>query len=168
MIKAIVYTSNTGFTAQYAEILSRRTGLPAYDSEDAKNKPEQGTEIVYMGWLCAGKVKGYKAASQRYKICAVCGVGSGGTGTQLDDIRKNDGISETVPLFTVQRGFDMNRLSGIYKIMMKAVKGKIIRSLQEKTDRTPDEDACLDMLQNGGNYVREENLSDIIKWYESV
>ena len=29
-ISAIVYTSATGFTARYAALLSRQTGLPAY------------------------------------------------------------------------------------------------------------------------------------------
>ena len=28
--KAIIYTSNTGFTAQYAKLLEKRTGLRAY------------------------------------------------------------------------------------------------------------------------------------------
>lgn len=168
MTDAIVYTSNTGFTAQYANILSRKTGLPAYDSESAKEKLEKGTEIIYMGWLCAGKVKGYKAAAEQYSIRAVCGVGCRGTGTQIEDVRKMDGIPESVQVFTLQGGFDMDRLKGVYKIMMKTVRGKIIKSLEENKNRTPGDDACLDMLKNGGNYVREENLYDIIKWYESV
>ena len=36
---AIVYTSNTGFTAEYASLLGGETGLPVYALEDAKKKP---------------------------------------------------------------------------------------------------------------------------------
>ena len=32
-IEAIVYTSNTGNTAQYAKLLVARTGLPAYSAQ---------------------------------------------------------------------------------------------------------------------------------------
>ena len=35
-IEAIVYTSNTGNTAQYAKLLAARTGLPAYSAQEAQ------------------------------------------------------------------------------------------------------------------------------------
>lgn len=35
---AIVYTSNTGSTKRYAELLSQMTGLPAFALGDAKDK----------------------------------------------------------------------------------------------------------------------------------
>ena len=42
MITAIVYTSNSGYTAQYAEILHQKTKLPAYTLDQAKAAlPEQ-------------------------------------------------------------------------------------------------------------------------------
>ena len=41
------------------------------------------------------------------------------------------------------------------------------KALAEKTDCTPDEDVMLEMMQQGGNYVCLENLSDVLKWYNS-
>jgi len=39
--KAIVYTSNTGYTAEYAKILGEKAGLPVYSLDEAeKNVPE--------------------------------------------------------------------------------------------------------------------------------
>ena len=35
-IKAIVYTSETGHTKEYAQLFARQTGLPAYDLKTAK------------------------------------------------------------------------------------------------------------------------------------
>lgn len=54
-MKAIVYTSNTGSTARYAELLGHETGLPVYASE-TRNLPA-GAEIIYLGWIMAGEIK---------------------------------------------------------------------------------------------------------------
>ena len=36
MINAIVYTSNTGYTAQYARLLDEKTGMPVYSLDEAE------------------------------------------------------------------------------------------------------------------------------------
>ncbi|MDO5443636.1 MAG: hypothetical protein Q4G10_08195 [Bacteroidia bacterium] len=58
MIKAVVYTSETGHTKKYAELFGERTGLPVYDLDTAIKEVPKGAEIVYLGWLMAGTVKG--------------------------------------------------------------------------------------------------------------
>ena len=45
-LKAIVYTSNTGYTAQYAALLAKKTGLHAYTLEEAQGKLPDGAEII--------------------------------------------------------------------------------------------------------------------------
>ena len=72
---AIVYTSNTGFTEKYAKLLGGKLFLPVYSLEEAKGKLAAGAEIIYLGWLMAGTVKGYKPAVRRYRIRAVGAVG---------------------------------------------------------------------------------------------
>lgn len=47
-------------------------------------------------------------------------------------------------------------------IMVKTA-GKV---LAEKKDRTPEEDDMLDMMMNGGERVKVQNLKEIINWYE--
>lgn len=162
---AIVYTSNTGFTAEYARLLGAKTGLPVYDLEQAKTRLPAGNSILYLGWLMAGKVQGYARAAKNYQICAVCGVGMGITGSQLADLRKANPIPEGVPVFTLQGGFDIKRLKGIYKFMMTVMTKTMGKSMAEKTDRTPDEDAMLDLLVNGGSRVSENNLDTVLRWY---
>ena len=80
---SIVYTSNTGYTAEYARLLGEKTGLPVYALDEAEQKLAAGNCVIYLGWLMAGKVQGYKKAAKRYKVQAVCGVGMGGNGSQL-------------------------------------------------------------------------------------
>ena len=71
---AIVYTSQTGFTARYAALLAERTGLPCRPLKEAAALP-RGTAVIYLGWLCAGGIKGLKGARRRFRTAAVCAVG---------------------------------------------------------------------------------------------
>ena len=63
MIEAIVYTSNTGYTEEYARMLSKSTGLRALLLKDAVKALKRGTPVIYMGWLMAGIINGYKKAA---------------------------------------------------------------------------------------------------------
>ena len=92
----------------------------------------------------------------------------GKTGSQLDDVCKRNSIPAETPLFTLQGGFDMNKLHGIYKFMMKTMKKVVGKSLAEKPDRTPEEDDMLDMMLHGGERVSEENLKAVLDWYENI
>ena len=51
MISVIVYTSKTGNTRKYAQLLSEKINLPAYSEEDAKKNLPKGSQIIYMGWI---------------------------------------------------------------------------------------------------------------------
>ena len=165
---SIVYTSNTGYTAEYARLLGERTGLLVYSLAEAERKLAAGNCVIYLGWLMAGKVQGYKKAAKRYKVQAVCGVGMGGNGSQLQEVRKANAISEKTPLFTLQGGFDINKLSGVYKLMMTIMVKTAGKGLAEKQDRTPEEDVMLDMLTRGGSRVSAENLADVLAWVDEA
>ena len=164
MMNAIVYTSNTGFTAQYAGLLGGKLNLPAYSLDMAKRELAAGAEIIYLGWLMAGQVKGYKQAAKPYKIAAVCGVGMGAGGSQIKEVRKGNAIPENIPLFTLQGGFELNKLHGIYKFMMNTMKRTVGKKLAAKPDKTADEQDMLDLLLHGGSRVSEENLRPVLEW----
>ena len=163
--KAIVYTSNTGYTAEYARLLGEKTGLPVYALDQAQQKLAAGNRVIYLGWLMAGKVQGYDKASKLYTVAAVCGVGMGATGSQLEDVRKTNGIGEDIPVFTLQGGFDGKRLKGIYKMMMSVMAKTVGKKLAQKIDRTPEEDDMLELLLRGGSRVKEDNLDALLQWY---
>ena len=54
MIRAIVYTSNTGSTAAYAKLLGEQINLPVFPLPQAKDRVPSGSEIIYLGWIMAG------------------------------------------------------------------------------------------------------------------
>ena len=166
-MNAIIYTTNTGSTEQYARLLAERTGLPVYSLAEAKKAVRAGAEVIYLGWIMADSVKGYAAAAKRYRISAVCGVGMGQTGTQTGSVRKRTAVPANIPLFTLQGNFDIKKLHGIYRPMMEILIKTAGKGLAEKKDRTPEEDDMLDMMRCGGERVKAEHLSAVTDWYNA-
>lgn len=159
-LTAIVYVSNTGYTARYAKLLSEKTGLPAYTLDVACKELPQGTPVIYMGWLMAGSVKDYRKAAKRFAVQAVCGVGLGDTGAQDDAARKACGLPADFPVFTLQGGMDLQKLRGPYKLAIRM----LTKGMAAKKNRTPGEERMLTLLIQGGDYVCEENLSAVLRW----
>ena len=166
-MNAIIYTTNTGSTERYAKLLAQKTGLPVYSLAEAKKRVFAGAEVIYLGWIMAGSVKGYAEAARRYRVSAVCGVGMGQTGTQTDSVRKESAIPAGIPLFTLQGNFDVKKLHGVYRLMMEIMVKTADKGLAEKSDRTPEEDDMLDMMLHGGERVKAENLSAVLDWYNT-
>lgn len=159
--KAIVYSSNTGHTEEYARLLSEKSGLPCYTFQQSKTALSGNDSVVYMGWLMAGFIKDYKKALKRYQINAVCAVGLGKTGSQTDTVRKNNKLPEDVRLYTLQGGIDHGKLTGLYRSMIQT----LIKVLSGKKSPTEDEAAMLALLQKDDNYVSSENLNQILSDY---
>ena len=164
---AIIYTTNTGSTARYAGLLAQKTGLPVYSLAEAKKTVSTGAEVIYLGWIMAGSIKGYAEAAKRYRVRAVCAVGMGQTGTRTDSVRKKAAIPAGVPVFTLQGNFDVKKLHGVYRPMMELMVKTAGKALVEKSDRTPEEDDMLDMMLHGCERVKAENLRAVLDWYSA-
>ena len=163
-MKAIVYTSNTGHTAKYAKMLGEKTGLPVYALSEAAKQLSNGTEIIYLGWLFANNIKGYKKAAKQYKISAICAVGLCDTGTAIAEVRKVNAISEETLLFTMQGGMDKTRLRGINKFMINM----LTKGLSSQKERSEKEERMLYLLTHDQNYVSEENITAFMEWYKQI
>lgn len=164
MIKGIVYTSNTGTTEEYAKLLGEKINLPVYNLKSCEAL-SKNSDIIYLGWLRASEIVGYKKAKVKYNIKALCGVCMGETGSQIEDVRKRNFLQEDMPLFTMQGGFDINKLHGIYRIIMKLMKRTIGKTLSRKVHRNEEEEKMLNMMLHGGHYVSEDNMKGILDWY---
>ncbi|MBE5782094.1 MAG: hypothetical protein E7329_02120 [Clostridiales bacterium] len=158
--KAIVYTSNTGFTARYAKMIGEKAKLPVYEMAEAESKLAQGSEILYMGWLMASTVKDYRKAAKRYAIAGVCGVGLCDTGALLKEVRKINKIPKDAAVFTLQGGMNHEKLEGTYKSMIQVLQ-KVL-SLK----KNPDEGTArmIRLIHEGGDYVAEENIAAVMEW----
>ena len=165
-MEAIIYTTNTGSAEQYAKMLAEQTGLPVFSMEEAKSEVEEGSEIIYLGWIMAAQVKGYKTAAKKYKIRAVCAVGMEKTGTRTEEIRKKTFVPAEVPLLTLQGNFNVKKLHGFYRLMMSMMVKMVTKQLVAKTDRTQRENEMLEIMLQGGENVRKENLAEVLDWYK--
>ena len=56
---AIIYTTNTGSAERYAELLAQETRLPVYSFAEAKKQVFFKLNIIYLGWIMVGSIKGY-------------------------------------------------------------------------------------------------------------
>lgn len=165
-MEAIIYTTNTGSAEQYAKMLAEQTGLSVFSMEEAKSEVEEESEIIYLGWIIAAQVKGYKTAAKKYKIRAVCAVGMEKTGTRTEEIRKKTFVPAEVPLFTLQGNFNVKKLHGFYRLMMSMMVKMVTKQLVAKTDRTQRENEMLEIMLQGGENVRKENLAEVLDWYK--
>lgn len=161
---AIVYTSKTGFTRQYAQLLGKRLGLPVYSLEDALYGMDQGSPILYLGWIHASAIRDYRKAAKNFSVCAVCGVGLCDTGTLTDQVRKATAIPASIPLFTLQGGFDRSKLKGLDKLMISM----LVKGLSAQEKRSEQDERMLALLQTDGNYDSPDNLKGILDWYEGL
>ncbi len=158
---AIVYTSNTGHTRQYALLLGEKLDLPVYSLDDADAQLSGGSSVIYLGWIHASHVKGYSKAAKHFDLCAVCGVGLCDTGTLISEVRKVTAIPADIPLFTLQGGFDRSKLKGMDKLMISM----LIKGLASQKQRSAQDDRMLELLRRDENYVSPENLAGILQWY---
>lgn len=85
----------------WLKLLGHELRVSVYSTEEAGNKLPTGTEIIYLGWIMAGKIQRFGLARKKYKICAVCAVGMGQTGTQRKEIREKNNIPGKIPVFTL-------------------------------------------------------------------
>ena len=141
----IVYTSKTGFTREYAQMLGRAAGLPVCALDEATGKVGPGSDILYLGWLMAGHISGIDHAVKRFHVRAACGVGMTPPGDKvLQDLARSNYVPTALKVGMATRG--------------------LRQSLQQKRERTPQEQRQLDLLLRGGSCVAFRNLTPLLEW----
>lgn len=164
----VIYASNTGYTEQYAKMLAKALDTYAY-SIDRLPECHKGEECIYLGWLMAGGIVGYKKAKKLMKVRAVAGVGMGPDNPALvPGFRAKMGIKDKVAVFYLQGGFDLARLKGPYKLIMALKVKEIAGRLAAKPDRTTEEELTFAMTHGPASAVCQENLAPIIAWAENA
>ncbi len=166
-IKAIVYESNTGYTKQYAEMLSAATGLPAISTIE-KTLFGKRDAVIFMGWICAGKINGLRLAKVKYNPMIIVGVGMTRPSNEYAfDIAMQNNIDGL--FFYLQGGIHRERLKGFYKLMFKAYTRPYLRKSENgKSQLSKDEIELVDTIKNGNSFVKAENLTPIIEKYEEL
>lgn len=162
MIKAILYTTKTGTTEWYAKRLGEELKLPVLQLKEGEKELRQGTEIIYLGCIRADMVSGLDKAQKLFSPRLIVAVGMTRSGERIEEVRKANNIDPSFPLLTLQGGYYPTRLHGISKLILSMVVKSQIKSLQEKENRTKEDDEMLSMLQNGGEKRDEEGIKKVL------
>ena len=162
-ITAIVYRSNTGFTARYAGLLARAAGIPAYDLARKREQPARGSRVIAMGWLCAGRIKGLSAARGRYDVRAVCAVGMARPAPDLEEKLRRDNHLGGLPLFYLRGGYRPDRLKGFYRAMIAPMAAAIAR----RPAQTEEQQETQMALAHGADWVSPEQLDPVSTWLDA-
>ena len=124
----ILYGSQYGTTKRYADELSRLTGLPAVSYEKAPDLA--GCEqIVYLGGLYAGGVKGLKQAVKKFPagvrlILVTVGLADVQDEQNIENIRRSvhrqlpAEVLQNTAFFHLRGGIDYGKLSLPHRTMM--------------------------------------------------
>ena len=159
-ITAIVYRSNTGFTARYAGLLARAAGIPAYDLAQRREQPARGSRILYMGWLCAGRIKGLSGARGRYDVRAVCAVGMARPDQEMEEKLRRMNHLGGLPLFYLRGGYAPGRVKGIYKAMI----APMAASIAKRPAQTEEQRETQQALAQGADWVTPDQLDPVQIW----
>lgn len=153
MVSAIVYSSSTGFTRRYAQLLAERTGLLAYDL-GGNSLPPKGSEVFCLGWLRAGSVVGLRKASGRYRVRGVGVVGMSLTpnGKTMEDAG--------LPAFYLPGGYCPGKLKGVNKVMM----GMFVRMMTKKPPKNEEEAAMQKALLEGCDFFDPARLEPVVEF----
>ncbi len=164
MLKAVVYTSQTGFTEQYARMLAGKAGLGCYTVKEAKKRLNKEDEYIYMGWLSAGKIVGLSKAKRLSAPAAIAAVGISAPDLAYEEkLKKQNKLGETA-FFYLQGGFAREKLRGIPKMMMNAAHSSLLKAAKAQKDPTPQQKKAAELLEYGGSCVTKEALIPLIGW----
>lgn len=161
----IVYASNTGYTKQYAEIVSKNAKIDAFPVDEI---PAGRTNevTIFMGWVMAGKVVGYKKAKEAgCKILCVVAVGmSPESPAQTNMIKKSLKGEPYMDVYYVQGGYDYKKLKGINKLLMKVKSKEIIARYDGMSEAEKKENATYRMVTEGYSVVNEDRVAAVVAW----
>ncbi len=157
----IVYESKTGFTQKYAKLLSAKTGMRAV-SVGALSSADKGEEIIFLGWMMAGTIKGLR----KVKSCNVKAVCASGTAKDAEPdaetVMQRNGIAG-LPFFYLRGGCKpLREIKGFDKVILSM----FVKMLKKRKEQDAALREYIGIIENGFDGVSAENLRPVIQWIE--
>ncbi len=159
----IVYESQTGFTKKYAEMLAAETNLRACPVRDLSKSAQRNEEILFLGWMKIGKIQELSKA-RKFKLVAVCGSGTGQTAEPDEQTVIARNHLEGIPFFYLRGGcLPLKELKGLNRILLSMFVG----ALKKRGDRDEKLTESIDIIENGFDGVKKENLAPLLAWLQT-
>ena len=171
-MKIIIYGSQYGTTKEYAQELSKKTGIKVEEYKDIKDINQYDT-IIYLGALYAGSVLGMKKTLNKIEdstnkkiIIATVGLADptdeGNINRITEGIKRqlSDDIYNNAKIYFLRGGIDYSILNLKHKTMMAFVHRKA-KGLKED-EKTAEVKAILETYGKKVSYIDFDTLNPII------
>lgn len=158
----IVYASKTGFTKKYADMLSEQTKMKAYSVREI-SELKKDEEILFLGWMKAGKIQGLNKAKQ-HDIKAVCASGTARTAEPSPEAVIQRNKIEGIPFFYLRGGcLPLKEIKGLDGFMLKM----FLKMLKKRKDMDEETREAVQIIENGYDGVEGKNLEPVLEWIKS-
>lgn len=106
----------------------------------------------------------------RYTIrgAALVGMNPVGNGELWTEASINGGCSDGgARIFYLRGGYAPDRIKGFTRLLMRQMARTVNKKILAKGDQATDQDReMLELFQKGGDFVRPENLEEIVRWWQ--
>lgn len=168
MMITIVYTSETGHTQRYATMLGELCRKPVMSLAEAKSNLEKGSQIVYLGWVRAGRVVGLKQAKRKFSIRAVAGVGiRPDVETMSQNICKMRGVPSDGG-FYLPGGYAPDKLEPGKNKALSMVLGVLSKKINKQENISPGEKRLLQVFEKGGSFVEKQYITNLKNYVKKL
>ncbi len=163
MKNLVCYTSQTGFTRQYAQWVAQELGCPC---EEAKRVSQealgQADRVIYGGWVFGDTIMGLQEIRRRGAgQLVVFAVGaSKPEQAVLERVRQRNRLEADVPFFLLEGGLRRERLGAVQRLLLSMV----ARSLGKKKDRTPGEAEMARQLTVSFDHADRSQLEPLLRF----
>lgn len=169
----ILYGSKYGSTRQYAEALSKQTGIPALRYQDAPNLSDKKT-IIYLGGLYAGGIlglsktfRGFSLRDGQRLIIITVGLSDPAHPETRESIRRSlrgqisDQLLRAASVFHLRGGIDYQTLSRGHRLLMSLLFQSVRRTPEE--NRTAENQEFFETYGKKVTFVDFGSLAPILQ-----
>ncbi len=169
----VVYQSSTGFTKKYAQWISEELSCDLSAYADASKKINDYDVIIYGGGIMAGKVAGFGKLKKNPHISGKKLVlfATGGTDRNasevINSIRDSNLSSQeqqSIPFYYFESGINYENMGFFSKTILKIM----CKSLQKKTNRTPEETGMMNALMKSSDHSDKALIKPLITYVKAL
>ncbi len=144
-------------------MLGKKLNLSVFSLSEAYRELENGSEVVYLGWVLGGMVKDLGKAKKRFKLKAIGAVGLDNETIEKEAqlIVKNDASN----LFMLRGAFDVKSLKGFYRLMINTML-KFMLKPKNLVMMSSEEQESLKGFAQGADHVDQKNLNKMLAFLE--
>ncbi len=161
MKRIVLYESGTGFTARYAAWIAEELQCESVALKNAKTVNfADYDQVIFGGWMCAGKVMGYdKFVKLHAKNAVLFAVGMAPAVPEVANKIIADNGFHAERFFYFEGGYRPEKVNIIMRTMMKMLK----KSIEKKPEKT-EEDLYIIKTFHGADNAKKEVIQPLVEF----